>query len=181
MKFSGRHAACESWICCSVRCPQRISFCAEDSALYSTTIRAYGRIPYPLAPAPNASAAELADTLDAGWTIRAQICEVEATEAASESELNLTRHSDSPGTEPKNRGHLRVHAGATTRALREGTTTRNVEPRPTSQGHVVLARRYVQVGGDLRSVRKHQDGASFAYGHRQRRIDDVSPRIVNAD
>src|SRR6266496_5691721 len=62
---------------------------------------------------PNASAAEMADTLDAGWTIRAQICEVEATKTASESEPNLTRHLVSPGTEPKNRGHLRVHAGAT--------------------------------------------------------------------
>lgn len=40
---------------------------------------------------------------------------------------------------------------------------------------------YVQVGCDLRSVRKHQDGASSTYRHRQRRIDDISRRIVNAD
>ena len=81
----------------------------------------------------------------------------------------------------KNRGHLRLHAGATTRALRKGATGRNVEARPNSAGHNVLARRYVQMGGDLRSVRKHQNGASVAHRYRQRGVDDVSRRIVNAD
>ena len=81
----------------------------------------------------------------------------------------------------KNREHLRVHAGPTTRALRKGAARRNVEGRPNSHGHIVLARGYGPVGCDLRSVRKHQDGASFAYGRGQRRLDDVSRRIVNAD
>jgi GYF domain 2 len=40
---------------------------------------------------------------------------------------------------------------------------------------------YVQVGGHLRSVRKRQDGASFAYTRRERRIDGISLRVVNAD
>ena len=45
----------------------------------------------------------------------------------------------------------------------------------------VLARWYAPVGSDLRFVRKHQDGASFEYRRRQRRVDDVSRRIVNGE
>src|SRR5207245_5445191 len=102
----------------------------------------------------------------AGWTIRTQTCEIQATRTASESERNFDRFSVSPRNEVKNRGHLRIHAGPTTRALRKGAARRNVEGRPNSRGHIVLARRYAPVGCDLRSVRKYQDGASFAYGRR---------------
>lgn len=64
------------------------------------------------------------------------------------------RFSVSPRKEVKNRGHLRVHPGPTTRALRKGAPRRNVERRPNSFGHILLARGYVPVGSDLRSVRK---------------------------
>lgn len=57
--------------------------------------------------------------------------------------------------EVKNRGHLRAHAGPTTRALRKSATRGNVEARPDSHGRVVLARRYGQVGRDLRIVRRY--------------------------
>src|SRR5262245_42601101 len=57
--------------------------------------------------------------------------------------------------EVKNRGHLRVHARPTTRALRKSATGGNVEAWPDSHGRVVLARRYGQVGCDLRIVRRY--------------------------
>jgi hypothetical protein len=122
------------------------------------------------------------DSFRMSSTISRRFYETEAPKTASESEpKSLILCPFVPRKEVKNRGHIRLHAGATTRALRKGATTRNVEPRQTSQGHVVLARRYVQVGGHLRSVRKHQDGASFAYTRRERRIDGISLRVVNAD
>lgn len=52
-------------------------------------------------PSEIAGAAEFADTLDAGWTIRALICGVEATTTASESEPNFNCFSVSPGRKRK--------------------------------------------------------------------------------
>src|SRR5262249_40729959 len=95
------------------------------------------------------------------------ICLIEATKTTCESEPNFDRFSRaSPRAEVKNRGRLRVHARPTTRTLRKGAIGRNVESRPNSCGHIVLARGYAPMGSDLRFVRAHRDGASFEYRRR---------------
>ena len=85
-KFSGHPEVCRRWSCCSVRCTQRISYCAEDSELYSTTIRAYGRIPYPLAPVPNVSAAEFGRHAGRRMDDLCTNLRIEATKTAFKSE-----------------------------------------------------------------------------------------------
>src|SRR5260370_19968095 len=89
---------------------------------------------------------------------RAHVFKAETAKRGSESELNFARYSVSPWKEVKNRGHLRVHAGSPTRALRKGATGRNMAGRPNSQRHIVLSRWYFQVGCNFPSVRKHSNG-----------------------
>src|SRR5262249_25216825 len=67
------------------------------------------------------------------------------------------------------RGHIRIHARPTTRALREGAIGNNVEARPNSRGHNLLARWYAQVGCDLRSVRRRQDHSVVIARRRRKR------------
>src|SRR5262249_5443924 len=93
---------------------------------------------------------------DISSTIPAQIYDVEATRIDSDFEVNSARCSGF-GKGNDNRGHIRIHARPTTRALREGAIGSNVAARRNARGYVVLARWYVQVGCDLRSVRRRHD------------------------
>src|SRR5207247_10671980 len=92
---------------------------------------------------------------DMSSTKPAQIYDVEATKIASDFEVNSARCSVF-GKETTTVDIYVYMQGQRRGALREGAIGNNVEARPNSRGHIVLARWYVQVGCDLRSVRRRQ-------------------------
>ncbi len=84
----------------------------------------------------------------------AQIYDVEATKIASDFEVNSVRCSVF-GKETTT-VDIYVYMQGQRRGPYEKVQLETVEARPNYRGHIVLARWYVQVGCDLRSVRRRQ-------------------------